>query len=100
MRKELTTMKTSLTAHDIVVRGREIYEKSIKPDVERAENIGKFVTIDIDSGDYVLDVDRTKARNDLVSRKPDAVIYLVKVGYSATAVIGGRLLPNPEWRSN
>jgi len=93
-------MKASLTAAEIGTRGKAIYDTSIRSVVEKAENIGKYVTIDIDSGEYVLDTEVEGARSELVARKPNAVIYLIKVGYPATAVIGGRLQPNPEWRSN
>lgn len=35
--------------------GRELYEQQIRTHVETAENIGKIISIDVESGDYEID---------------------------------------------
>lgn len=45
------------TGEEIVRRGEEFYEQTIRHQVETEENIGKIVSIDIETGDYAIDVD-------------------------------------------
>lgn len=37
--------------------GKELYDKQIRTQVETAENIGKIISLDIESGDYDIDDD-------------------------------------------
>ena len=60
--------------------GREIYVKKIKP-LMTDDDIGTFVAIDVDTGDYVKDVRIADALARLRKRRPDAVPYAQRVGY-------------------
>lgn len=60
-------------------RGDEIYELDICPQV-KVEDEGKFVLIDIETGDYEMDVDELAASDRLLARHPDAQVWLVRVG--------------------
>ena len=62
-------------------RGNEIYERNIRTEVE-AENRGKFVAIDIESGAWEMDSDEIVAGDRLVKRFSDAQTWMVRVGYS------------------
>jgi hypothetical protein len=44
-------------------------------------NKGKFVAIDIETGEYEMDGNEMEASNRLRARCPDAQIWLVCVGY-------------------
>ena len=44
---------------------------------------GTFVVIDVDPGDYEIDVRDATATRRLLKRKPDAVTYGVRVGHRA-----------------
>lgn len=70
-------------------RGQEIYERAIHPHVT-ASDAGKFVAIDIDTGAYEMDWDDYTATERLLARKPDAQIWLLRVGHRAAYRIGGR----------
>ena len=70
--------------------GEKIYQEKIKSLVEPAEK-GKFVVIDVESGDYEIDADALTASQRLRERRPDAVNYGVKVGYRAAFRLGGGL---------
>jgi hypothetical protein len=63
-------------------RGEEIYDRDIRPKVE-ADNKGKVVAIDIETGEYELAEDELVATNRLYARCPDAQPWLVRVGYPA-----------------
>jgi hypothetical protein len=60
-------------------RGDEIYERDIRPHVE-ANNAGKVVVIDLDTGAYEIDTDELVASDRLLARHPDAQIWLTRVG--------------------
>ncbi len=75
-------------------RGQELYERSIRPLVE-AGHRGEFAAIDIETGDYALNKDDFTATEALLSRQPQAQIWLVRVGHTTTYRVGGpRSAPN------
>jgi hypothetical protein len=61
-------------------RGEAIYENTIRPLVE-ADNRGKYVAIDIESGAWEMDADENAASDHLRAHVPDAQTYLTRVGY-------------------
>lgn len=77
---------------EVVARGEQLYEQSIRAKVETAENIGKIISIDIETGDYEIDVDIMQAGLRLQARHPDAAIYGKRIGYNAVYALGGSLV--------
>ena len=74
---------------EISDRAKKIYEDRIKEKVEPQEN-GKFIIIDIESGDYEVHEKRLVASRRLRERRPDSVGFGGRVGYEAAYHIGGR----------
>ena len=70
-------------------RGQGIYEHHINPHLT-AEDKGKFVAVDIESGAYEIDSDDWTATERLLRRHPNAQIWLLRVGQQAAYRIGGR----------
>ena len=69
--------------------GRAIYKEKIKHLVEPMEN-GKFIAIDIETGDYEIG-ERLLATSDrLHDRRPSAVCYIGRVGYPNAFRMGWR----------
>jgi hypothetical protein len=60
-------------------RGNEIYERDLKPRFS-VEDDGKFVAIDIETGDYEIDADELAASDRLLARYPEAQIWLRLIG--------------------
>ena len=52
-------------------------------------DIGKFVIIDINSGEYEIDSDDAQASYRLHKRMPESFGYCIRVGYSAAYFFGG-----------
>ncbi len=77
------------TKEEFARRGDEIYEQQIRPKIE-ATNKGKFVAIDIDSGQFELADDELTACDRLLARFPDAQTWLVRVGSRYVHRFGGR----------
>ena len=66
-------------ADDFARRGDALYERAVKPNVTVADE-GKFVAVDVDSGSYEVDVDELAAVDRLLARRPDAALWLTRVG--------------------
>ncbi|WP_414564595.1 MULTISPECIES: hypothetical protein [unclassified Anabaena] len=60
-------------------RGDEIYDSQVRPQVE-ANDYGKIVAIDIETGGWEIDTDEMNASKRLETRNPDAQIWFVRVG--------------------
>lgn len=80
---------------EVVDRGEAIYQNQIRSQVE-AGNKGKFVVIDIKTGDYEIDTEDVQASLRLLARRPDAVIYGLRIGHRAAYKLGNRCQPEVE----
>ncbi len=76
------------TAEAVADRGKAIYQR-LRDVVEPAHN-GKFLVIDIETENYEIDAQGTVAVNRLLSKHPDAVIYLLRIGHRTAYRIGFR----------
>lgn len=78
-------------ADDTARLGKDIYEKEIRRLVE-ADHRGEVVAIDVDSGSYALGKDAIVASESLRERRPDAQIWLMRVGHRTLYHFGGSSL--------
>jgi hypothetical protein len=92
----MTVRQPRYSKEEFARRGDEIYNRDIRPLAE-ADNKGKFVAIDIETGAWEMDADDYTATERLLSQLPDAQIWLVRVGHRAAYRIGGprRVLKQP-----
>ncbi len=77
----------NLTDVEISALGKLIYRLKIRP-LMTEKDIGKYVIVDVYSGEYEMDEDSVKADHGLKARVPDACGYIMRVGYSAAYFIG------------
>jgi hypothetical protein len=79
-------------------RGKAIYEECIKHLVDPL-HYGKFVVIDVETGDYEIDNRDIVATKRLLERRPGAMTYGVRVGFLAAYRMGGRnwISGNDDW---
>jgi hypothetical protein len=82
-----------LTDEEIDQRGTDLYDRRIRPLVEKPEHIGKQVVIDVRFGDYEVDEDGLAASRRMLARHPEAVLYGLRIGYNAVYTLGGVLKP-------
>ena len=68
--------------------GKELYERDIRHRVE-ADHYGEVVAIDVDSGSYALGKNAIAASNGLRDQRPDARVWLMRVGHRALYRFGG-----------
>ncbi len=77
---------------EITRRGNELYEQRIRNLVETQENLGKIVSIDIETGDYEIGDDLISTGDRLFARHPGAALYGARIGYNAVYAVGGSLV--------
>ena len=68
-------------------RGQALYDQTLKAQVE-AGNHGKFLILDVNSGDYEIDPEDLTASKRLLERRPDAVLFGVRIGHRAAYRLG------------
>lgn len=71
----------------IAARGEEIYQQQIRDKVD-PKHKGKFLVLDIETGDYEIDAEDLVATDRLLAKHPNAIIYGVRVGFPAAYGIG------------
>lgn len=75
----MTGIQPRYSQEEFARRGDEIYERDLRPRLEPNQN-GKFVLIDIETGDYEVDADEVAASDRLLARHPDAQVWMRQVG--------------------
>lgn len=78
---------TTLSDAEVVRRGRAIYDSRIRSLVEPVQN-GRFVAIDIDSGDYEVADAAIDAIDTLDQRHADALYYIHRIGFASAYTLG------------
>jgi hypothetical protein len=82
--------QTQYTNEEIARIAEEIYRRDIRPKV-MPQHKGKFLVLDIKSGDYEIDADDWKAEAVMRARRPDGVLSLRRIGYTTPYKLGGTL---------
>lgn len=87
---------------EIARLGKDLYERRVRGRVEAGgANEGRFLAIDVESGDYEVADDALGAGAGLRRRRPDATVYLMRVGRPgerprAAYRLGGRTLAKSD----
>ena len=79
------------TTDEVGRRGRELYEKKLRAQVESG-HAGQFLVLDIVTGDYEIAEEDLTASDRLLARNPHAVLYGLRIGSSTTYRLGGHSL--------
>jgi len=76
--------------HDeLARRGQEYYDQRLRVELEPSHN-GEFVVLDVESGDYELDVSQLAAMDRAEAKHPESVFYVLRVGHRTASRIGAR----------
>lgn len=57
-----------------------MYDRQIRSQVETSHK-GKFLVLDIETGEYEIDVSEVAALQRARAKNPDAALYILRVGY-------------------
>ena len=83
------SVKRRYSKEEFARRGDAIYENDILPKLA-AKDVGKFLAIDIETGEYAIAADEMKAGDKLRGRIPEAQMWMVRIGYASARSFGGR----------
>ena len=75
------------TLDELAGLGGDIFDRQVRPAL-RPEDRGKFVAIEVETGDYEIDEDDYTAVTRLRSRNPAAEFWLMQAGYPTTYRMG------------
>lgn len=70
--------------------GEEIYHRDIRQKV-MPRHKGKFLSLDIETGDYEVDEEDLRAEKRLRARRPDGILYIMRIGYTSAYAFSGRM---------
>jgi len=65
--------------NQIAEMGKQIYAARLRENAER-DHWGKFLVLDIQSGDFEITSNDTSASLSILKRRPDAVLYGIRIG--------------------
>ena len=86
----MTIRQPRYSKEEFARRGDEIYETQVRSQVEEGDR-GKIVAIDIETGDFEVDRSEIAACDRLEARRPDAQIWIVRIGSRHVRRFGGRI---------
>ena len=86
----MSTTHPSLPPAEVVRRGEELYNRLLRTRLE-ADHKGQIAAIDVDSGDYEVGATVLEASDRLRLRRPDAEVFLLRIGDRALYRIGSRM---------
>ncbi|MES2464304.1 MAG: hypothetical protein V4671_27400 [Armatimonadota bacterium] len=74
-------------------RAKAVYERHIKDKIN-TEDIGKYLVIDLETGEYEIDADDVVASVRAYQKKPIAERYCIRIGHRTTGVFRRKRLPS------
>jgi hypothetical protein len=80
-----------LSREEVARRAKELYENSIRQQVETEENIGKMVIIDIETGEYAVDKTGIQSAHLLRQKNPYARLFGIRIGYKVAVSFSGEM---------
>jgi len=82
------------TGQQIGQRGQALYDQKIRPQVEQ-DHRGKFLILDVNTGDYEIDAEDLTASKRLLARRPNAALFGVRIGRRAAYRLVGMKQAHP-----
>jgi len=76
---------------EVESRGEALYRERIQAAVE-PQHLGKFLVIDVETGLYEIADDDLEATKRLLAKRPEAILYGLRVGHDAAYRLGGHAL--------
>ncbi|MBD6617417.1 hypothetical protein FNW02_16670 [Komarekiella sp. 'clone 1'] len=77
----------TLSSQEMSWRGKELYKRSIRAKVETEENIGKLISINVETGDYEIGDDFVETSLRLRSKQTDAALWGERIGFDAVYAV-------------
>jgi hypothetical protein len=75
------------SSEEIASLGQARYDQEIQNQLDASAR-GKFLVLDIETGEYEIDVDERVALKRARSKHPDAALYLLRIGHPTAYRLG------------
>ena len=85
----MSTVQRRYSKKEFVRRGDALYDSKVRPNLTD-EDDGKFVALDIDTGEYEIHASELTSGDRLRKRLPEAQIWMVRVGSRYLHRFGGK----------
>ncbi len=82
------------SSDEIAERGQAIYDGDIRGALSPADR-GKFLVLDIETGEYELDKDELAAVKRARVRHPEGAFYMLRVGHRTAYRLGRKAVTDP-----
>jgi hypothetical protein len=79
------------SAEEVGRIGENIYQRDIRPHV-MPQHKGEFLVLDIETGDYEVGTDDLPTEKRLRARRPNGVLYGMRIGYTSAYTLAGRMV--------
>jgi len=79
----------TINREEFVRRGKDYYGRFLRDKLE-PEHKGKFLALDVETGEYEMDADEMAAIDRARARMPGKIFYILRVGYRTADRIGGQ----------
>jgi hypothetical protein len=78
------------SVEEVAAKAGAMYANNgIQEQVETIDNIGKMLTIDVETGEYFIDKTGVEGMMLLKAKRPAARLFTLRIGYSAAVGFGG-----------
>ena len=77
------------TTEEVVAAGEKLYEERIRSVVELPCNIGKMLTLDVETGEYRIGVNSAEGGLELKQKRPASRLFTLRIGYDVGVSFGG-----------
>ena len=85
----MSTVQRRYSKKEFARRGDALYHSKVRPNLTD-EDDGKFVALDIDTGEYEIHASELTSGDRLRKRLPEAQIWMVRVGSRYLHRFGGK----------
>jgi hypothetical protein len=77
------------SVEEIAAKASNMYANGIQQQVETPDNIGKMLTIDVETGEYFIDKSGVEGMMFLKAKRHSARLFTLRICYSAAFGFGG-----------
>jgi hypothetical protein len=85
---------TRYSSDEIAERGQALFDRDIRGKLDASAR-GKFLVLDIETGEYEIDSDQRAALKRARAKHPEAALYLLRVGHPTAFRLGWKGVSAP-----
>ena len=77
------------TTEEVVAAGEKLYQERIRSVVEIPSNIGKMLTLDVETGEYRIGINSAEGGLEFKQKRPASRLFTLRIGYDVGVSFGG-----------